>query len=351
MTVYDAAVAAANAIDASQEEAIAIATSSVRPGFAGSPLWFALPPSAAPSATAPLAELVEWCAGAVAVRDVAALGEVVGLIHEVYAAHGWAIAAAQAAAGARALPDVAEAVAQRARDAFVVETAALVAACAPDLAALVAIAAEPPAGDLVRGVLAKTIEVFAAASPVPSYPEATLDEIAELFATALPPAPPEPESDRDLDDLLVCIHDLGRHEWSWDHVDEWTTGDPLIIAKAVARGRGFTELVVSLEQIRLDVAEHVTERVAATWREAVERVKRTAVITTASPLADAIAGLADDAAVRAATRLATTAHAQWTGRGDEDLVTVCAELLGDPRDISTLWEAHAPAIRAALERA
>jgi len=352
MTIYDAAVAAANAIDASQEEAIVIATSAVRPELAGSPLWFALPPSVAPSANAPLAELVEWCAGALEERDAVALGEVTGLIHELYSAHGWAIAAAQTAAGSRALPDVAAAVAQRVRDALVIETAALVATCEPDLAALVAIAAEPPAGDLVRGVLANTIEVFAATRPTPSYPEATLDEVAALFAIAIPPVTqPEPESESNLDDLLTCIHDLGRHEWSWDHVADWTTGDPLIIAKAVARGRGFTELVASLEQVRIDVAELVAEQVTVTWRDAVERTKRTAMIRAASPLADAIAELADAAAVRAVTRLATSAHARWSGRVGEDLAAVCAELLGDPRDISTLWEAHAPAIRDALEHA
>ena len=349
--VFRAAEAAALAIGASRDEATMLATAALRPGLAGSPLWYALPPSAAPSASAPLAELLEYCATAVAApRDVAGLGAVVGLIHEIYVAHGWAVAAAHAAVGARALPDqLAATVTERARARFVVETERLVAACAPDLAALVAIAAVPPAGDLVRGTLAKLIETFAVTAPAASTPEATLDEVAALFAIELPPAPAIADDDRDLDDILVSLHELGRHECSWESVEEWAMGDPLIFAKAVTRGRGFADLTGVLERVRGELAELVTDLVADTWRDAVDHARRAAVMVAPAPLADAILDLADAAAARAAERLGAIARTQWQGGRAESIAAVCAELLGDPRDISTLWEAHAPAIRAALE--
>ena len=351
--VFRAAEAAALAIGASRDEATMLATAALRPSLAGSPLWYALSPSAAPSASAPLAELLEYCATAVAApRDVAGLGALVGLIHEVYAAHGWAVAAAHAAVGARALPDrLAATVTERARERFIVETASVVAACPPDLAALVAIAAVPPAGDLVRGTLAKLIETFALMAPTASTPEATLDEVAGLFAIELPPAAVAEVVDSDLDDVLVSLHELGRHEWSWESVEDWTTGDPLMFAKAVTRGRGFTELTGVLERVRGELAELVTDLVTDTWRDAVERARDAAAIAAAVPLADAILDLADAAAARAAERLGAIARTQWQGGRAESITAVCAELLGDPRDVSTLWEAHVPAIRIALEHA
>lgn len=349
MTVLRAADAAARAIGATAEEASALAAAAVRPAFAGSPLWFALPPSVAPYADAPIGELIAWCAE---LPDREALGAAVGLVHEVYAAHGWAIAAAQAAAGERVVPDVAEAVAARARARFVIETASSVAAADPDLAALAAVAAEPAGGDLVRGALAALIETVAAQPPIAARPsaraEATLDEVASLFEIALPPAAPG-RDDASLADLFGAVHDLGRHEWTWDAVAEWLGGDPLIFAKAIARGRGRADVVELIERMRRELVARLAAAVEATWRAEVERTRRVAVLAESTPLAAAIYELASTAAEGAAVRLATAVHARWEHRAGEDLATVSAELLGDPRDVSALWEAHVPAIRAALD--
>ncbi|MEO8554823.1 MAG: hypothetical protein ABI678_32820, partial [Kofleriaceae bacterium] len=182
--------AAAFALDAGDEAAVELARAAIRPAFAGSPLWYVLPPSEAPDATTPLAELVAWCA-ATAARDVAGLGAVVGLVHELYAGHGWALAAAQAAVGDRALPEVAANVAALARARFVIATADLVADTDPDLDALAELAA-PVGGDLTRGVIAKLIEAAAGDEPpaaADARAEATLAEVALLFDIALPPAP------------------------------------------------------------------------------------------------------------------------------------------------------------------
>ena len=349
--VFRAAEAAALAIGASRDEATMLATAALRPSLAGSPLWYALLPSPAPSASAPLAELLEYCATAVAApRDVAGLGALVGLIHEIYAAHGWAVAAAHAAVGARALPDrLAATVTERARERFIVETANVVAACPPDLAALVAIAAVPPAGDLVRGTLAKLIETFALMAPRGEHARGDDRRSRGAVRDRAPPAPVIAEPLADLDDVLVSLHELGRHEWSWESVEDWTTGDPLMFAKAVTRGRGFAELTGVLERVRGELAERVTDLVADTWRDAVDRARDAAVIAAPAPLADAILDLADAAAARAAERLGAIVRTQWQGGHAESITAVCAELLGDPRDISTLWEAHVPAIRIALE--
>ncbi|MEP6861962.1 MAG: hypothetical protein ABJE66_15165 [Deltaproteobacteria bacterium] len=349
MTLLRAAAAAARAIGATAEEANALAVAAVRPAFAGSPLWFALPPNLAPDADAPVGELIAWCAE---VRDGEALGAAVGLVHEVYAAHGWAIAAAQAAAGERVVPDVADAVAARARARFVIETASAVAAADPDLAALAAVAVEPAGGDLVRGALAALIDTVAAEPPIGARPsaraEATLDEVAALFEVALPPAAAG-RDDASLADLWGAVHDLGRHPWMWDAVAEWLDGDPLIFAKAIARGRGRADVVELIERMRHELVARLAAAVEATWRAEVERTRRVAVLAESTPLADAIYALASTAAEGAAVRLATAARARWERRAGEELATVCAELLGDPRDLSALWEAHVPAIRAALE--
>ena len=349
MTLLRAAEAAARAIGATTDEAAALAAAAVRPAFAGSPLWFALPPSIAPDADAPLAELIAWCAE---LPDVSALGAAVGLVHEVYAAHGWAIAAAQAAAGERVLPDVEDDVAARARARFVIETASAVAAAAPDLAALAAVAADPAGGDLVRGVLAAMIETVAAQPAIDARPnaraEATLDEVAALFELELAPAPTA-RDDSNLADLWAALHDLGRHAWTWDAAGEWLDGDPLIFAKAIARGRGRADVVELIERVRRELVPRLATAVEATWHAEVDRTRRAAVLAESTPLAAAIYELASAAAERAAIRLAAAARARWERRTGEDLATVCAELLGDPRDLSTLWEAHVPAIRAALE--
>jgi hypothetical protein len=350
VTVLRAADAAARAIGATAEEANVLAAAAVRPAFAGSPLWFALPPSIAPGADAPVGELIAWCAE---LRDREALGAAVGLVHEVYTAHGWAIAAAQAAAGERVVPDLAEAVAARARARFVIETASAVAEADPDLAALAAVAVEPAGGDLVRGALAALIETVAARPPIAARPgaraEATLDEVAALFEVALPPAAPPGRDDSSLADLWGAVHDLGRHAWTWDAVAEWLDGDPLIFAKAIARGRGRADVVELLERVRQELVARLAAAVEATWRAEVERTRRVAVLADSTPLAAAIYELASTAAEHAAVRLATAACARWDHRTGEDLATVYAELLGDPRDTSALWEAHVPAIRAALE--
>ena len=349
MTVLRAALAAARAIGATAEEADVLAAAAVRPAFAGSPLWFALPPSVAPDADAPIGELIGWCAE---LRDHEALGAAVGLVHEVYTAHGWAVTAAQAAAGDRALPDVADAVAARARARFVIETASAVATADPDLAALAAVAAEPAGGDLVRGALAALIETVAAQPQIAARPsaraEATLDEVASLFELALPPAVAG-RDDASLADLFGAVHDLGRHEWTWDAVAEWRDGDPLIFAKAIARGRGRADVVELIERMRHELGARLAAAVEATWRSEVERTRRAAVLAESTPLAAAIYELASTAAEAAAVRLAAAARARWERRAGEDLATVCAELLGDPRDLSALWEAHVPAVRAALE--
>jgi hypothetical protein len=344
-----AAEAAARAIDATAEQAETLAAAAIRPAFAGSPLWFALPPSTAPDAEAPLGELIAWCAD---VRDLTALGAAVGLVHEIYAAHGWAVAAAQAAAGERALPDVAGDVAAYARARFVIDTASRVEAAAPDLAALAAVAVEPSGGDLVRGALAALIETLAARPPSDARPsaraEATLDELAALFEVELAPAP-SARDDANLADLWAALHDLGRHAWSWDAVAEWLDADPLIFAKAIARGRGRAEVVALIERVRRELVPRLADTVEASWRAEVERTRRGAVLAESTPLAVAIYELASTAAERAAVRLATAARARWEHRAGEDLATVCAELLGDPRDFSSLWDSHVPAIRAALE--
>jgi hypothetical protein len=323
----------------------------VRPAFAGSPLWFVLPASSAPDAGAPVEDLVAWCAG---IGDRAELDAASGLVHEIYTSHGWAIAAAQAAAGDRALPDVAGDVAAYARARFVIETASTVAEAAPDLAALAAVAADPAGGDLVRGALAALIETLATRPTIDVRPsaraEATLDELAALFEVELAPAPAE-RDDSNLADLWAALHDLGRHAWSWDAVAEWLEGDPMIFAKAIARGRGRADVVALLERVRGEAIARLDDAVAATWRGEVESTRRRAVLAESTPLAVAIYELASTAAERAAARLAAAAHARWDRRPGEDLAAVCAELLGDPRDVSALWDGHAPAIRAALETA
>lgn len=337
--------AAAFALDASDDDAVILAHAAIRPAFAGSSLWYVLPPSEAPDAGAPLSELVAWCA-ATAGRDVAGLGAVVGLVHELYTAHGWALAAAQAAVGDRALPVLAASVAALARARFVLATAELVADADPDLEALAELSA-PVGGDLARGVIAKLIEA-AASDVIPELDaDATLDEVASLFEVALPPA--SPTALAPLADLVGALHALGKDAWTWDATSEWLGGDPLLVVKAIARAQGRTELGILVERVRAELVTMLGALVELAWRECVERV-RLAAQHVGSPLAAAVLDLADGAAAAAATRLATATRAHWAGAPGEDLAALCTELLGDPRDVSALWSDHAQAIRAALER-
>jgi len=349
MSLIAVTSAAAYAIDASDIDAVALARAAIRPAFAGSPLWYALPPSEAPDAGTPLGELVAWCAEA-AGRDVAGLGAAIGLVHELYTAHGWAIAAAQAAAGERPLPGgLAATVPALARARFVIATAELVADADPDLAALEELEA-PVGGDLARGVLAKLIEAAAGDDETAAgeaRAEATLDEVAYLFETALPPAPAAAPV-APVEDLLVALHALGKDAWTWGSTAEWLDEDPLLLVKAIARAQGRSRFGVLVEGIRGELMTMLASLVALAWRGCVERVGRAARQVTAPRLDLAVIELAETAAAAAATRLATAAHAHWTGRAGEDLVALCRELLGDPRDVSALWERDAPAIRAAL---
>jgi hypothetical protein len=345
--VFDrAALAAAIAVAASDAETTALVAAARRPAVAGSPLW----------------RVLERRTRAPAFgrnRDVAALGAQVGAVCERYFVGGWAIAAATAAAGDAAArmpawPELVAAVSARARARFVAESAGDVAAHAPDRDALVASNAVPPAGDIVRGALAALIaslaELELAAGPTA---ETQLDAMLDVGARwlELPAAAGEPALDVPaLHELVACLHDAGVAAWTWDAVATWQTGDALVLAKAIARGLGVGELVATLETTHVRLAEIVARLVEVAWRTEVEAVRRAALAAPPHRLADAIVELATHASVLAARRLAIAARALWDGEPGEDLGALVAELLGDPRDNPALWAAHAPAIRAALER-
>ncbi|MFT3700333.1 MAG: hypothetical protein QM831_44725 [Kofleriaceae bacterium] len=333
----------AAAIDATEDEVFALEVGATRAAFVGSPLWYALPPGGMPDPGAPLDDVIDWCGSAIGMRrDVLALGAMIGLVWEIYAAHGWAIAAAHAAIGD--FVEIHAQVAARARDRVIAATAGIVAEMNPDLAALEAVGVEPPGGDLVRGTLVSAIRVVADEAGRADH-EAVIDHVAQMFGLTLPPAPVT--NVQPLDDVGAALHDLGRHEWTWAHVAEWRDGDALLLAKAIARGCGAARVVELLVRIRHEVADRLAGLVVEAWHGEVAQVVAQASVFGETPLVDAVLDLAEGAAARAGLRIARSAVAMWEGGRAEDLRAVCSELLGDPRDVRPLWEAHVDALREA----
>jgi hypothetical protein len=359
MSFDRAALAAAIVIDASEPETAALVAATRRPELADLPLWSALERVEAPPRDSTTAELATWASGLVQRRrDVVALGALIGMVVETYLVRGWAVAAATAAAGEAAahLPafdDLVARVADRARTQFIAETADDVASRPPERDALIELGCAPPGGDIVRGALAAAIEAVGNVAPIegPSAAarlDASLDAAARLLEVAIAGLSGATAT-VDLAPVIACLHDAGMSEWSWQAIADWETGDPLVFAKAVARGLGVAALVPTLEQMRTKLADALGWLVEAAWRTEIEAARRAALDEPPDPIAEAIVGLATKASVIAARRLATAALARWTGTRGEDVRELCAELLGDPRDCPVLWEASVPAIRGALE--
>jgi hypothetical protein len=354
-----AALAAAIVVDASEAEVAALVAATRRPDLADLPLWSALERVETPPEGSTTAELAAWASVQLQRhRDVVALGALIGTVVETYLVRGWAVAAATAAAGdaAAMLPpfdDLVARVADRARTRFIAETADDVATRPPERDAMIELGCAPPGGDIVRGALATAIEAIGNSAPIDGPTavarlDASLDVAAQMLEL-----PTAPRSDAtavvELGPVIACLHDAGDSEWTWQAIADWETADPLVFAKAVARGLGVATLVPTFEAMRDKLAGALAWLVEAAWRTEVAAARRAALDEPPDPLAEAIVELATKASVLAARRLATAALARWDGTRGEDLRELCAELLGDPRDCPVLWEASVPAIRAALE--